>query len=180
MNPVVEAMLARRSIKRYEARQIPQELLDQILASGTHAASGMGAQSPVIVVLQDAETIEMLEQMNAGIMGVPGSHPFYGAPTVLVVLADASIRTAVYDGSLVIGNMLLAASALGLGACWIHRAKEEFESEDGKALLRKWGLEGNYIGIGHCIVGYPAAQPAPARPRKDNYVIRPENSLAKL
>lgn len=171
MNPVVQSIIDRRSIKRYESRQVPRELLDQILAAGVHAATGMGAQSPQIVVVQEPEEVTRLETMNAAIMGAPGSHPFYGAPTVLVVLANADIRTAVYDGSLVIGNMLLAASALGLGACWIHRAKEEFESEEGKALLKKWGLSGNLIGIGHCIVGYPAAEPAPAKPRKENYVI---------
>ncbi|MBE6932561.1 MAG: nitroreductase family protein [Ruminococcaceae bacterium] len=173
MNEVIQAMVDRRSIKKYESRQVPAELLEQILQAGIHAATGMGKQSPVIVVLQDEKTIAELEKMNAAIMGAEGSHPFYGAPTVLVVLANADIPTAVYDGSLVMGNLLLAASALGLGGCWIHRAKEEFESEAGKVLLREWGLEGNYIGIGHCIVGYGAAEPAPAKPRKENYIIRP-------
>ena len=173
MNEVIQAMVDRRSIKKYESRQVPEELLEQILQAGIHAATGMGKQSPVIVVLQDERAIEELEKMNAAIMGMEGGHPFYGAPTVLVVLANADIPTAVYDGSLVLGNMLLAASALGLGGCWIHRAKEEFESEAGKTLLRKWGLEGNYIGIGHCIVGYGAAEPAPAKPRKADYIIRP-------
>lgn len=173
MNPVVQAIIDRRSIKSYRPCQVPRELLDQVLAAGIHAATGMGAQSPQIVALQEPEVIAQLERMNAAIMGAPGSHPFYGAPTVLVVLANADIRTAVYDGSLVIGNMLAAASALGLGACWIHRAKEEFESAEGKALLEKWGLSGNLIGIGHCIVGYPAADPSPAKPRKENYVIWP-------
>lgn len=173
MNEVIQAMVDRRSIKKYESRQVPEELLEQILQAGIHAATGMGKQSPVIVVLQDEKTIAELEKMNAAIMGMEGGHPFYGAPTVLVVLADADIPTAVYDGSLVMGNLLLAASALGLGGCWIHRAREEFESEAGKALLRQWGLEGNYVGIGHCIVGYGAADPAPAKPRKENYIIRP-------
>lgn len=173
MNPVIQAILDRRSIKSYEARQVPQELLEQILQAGIHAATGMGKQSPVIVVLQEEKAVSELEKMNAAIMGMEGTHPFYGAPTVLVVLADANIPTAVYDGSLVLGNMLVAASALGLGGCWIHRAKEEFESEAGKALLREWGLTGNYIGVGHCIVGYPAAEPAPAKPRKAGYIVRP-------
>ena len=173
MNPVIQAMVDRRSIKKYESRQVPEELLEQILQAGIHAATGMGKQSPVIVALQDEKTIADLEKMNAAIMGAEGSHPFYGAPTVLVVLANADIPTAIYDGSLVLGNLLLAASALGLGGCWIHRAREEFKSEAGKALLREWGLEGNYIGIGHCIVGYGAADPAPAKPRKENYIVRP-------
>lgn len=173
MNEVVQAMIDRRSIKAYQPRQIPDELLEQILQAGIHAATGMGKQSPKIVVLQNPEEIAELEALNAEILGAKGAHPFYGAPTVLVVLADADIFTAVYDGSLVLGNMLLAASALELGGCWIHRAKETFESEEGKKLLKKWGIEGNYVGIGHCIVGYPAADPAPAKPRKKDYIIRP-------
>ncbi len=173
MNEVVQAIVDRRSIKSYEAQQVPAALLDEILQAGIHAATGMGKQSPVIVVLQKPEDVERLERMNAAIMGAEGTHPFYGAPTVLVVLARADIPTAVYDGSLVIGNMLLAASALGLGGCWIHRAKEEFELPEGKALLRQWGLSDAYIGVGHCVVGYPAAPPAPAKPRKADYILRP-------
>ena len=173
MNNVVQAMVDRRSIKRFDAQQVPEELLEQILCAGIHAPTGMGKQSPVIVVLQDPEVIAALERMNAKIMGMEGTHPFYGAPTVLVVLANADIHTAIYDGSLVMGNLLLAASALGLGGCWIHRTKEEFESEEGKALLQSWGLSGNYIGIGHCVLGYAAADPAPAKPRKAEYIIRP-------
>ncbi len=173
MNQLIQAMVDRRSIKCYEERQIPEELLTEILAAGIHAPTGRGLQSPVIVVLQDKEEIDALEKMNAAIMGAAGSHPFYGAPTVLVVLADAEVPTAVYDGSLVLGNLLLAASALGLGGCWIHRAREEFEAPEGKALLQSWGLKGNYVGVGHCILGYPAAEPAPARPRKESYILRP-------
>ena len=107
--------------------------------------------------------------MNAAIMGTD-KDPFYGAPVVLVVLADRSVPTHVYDGSLVMGNLMLAAHAEGLGSCWIHRAKEEFESEEGKALLRKLGITGDYEGIGHCILGYAADEPKAAAPRKADYV----------
>ena len=107
--------------------------------------------------------------MNAAMMGADND-PFYGAPVVLVVLANKDVRTAVYDGSLVMGNLMLAAHEMGVSSCWIHRAKEMFESEEGKAILKDLGIEGNYEGIGNCILGY-ADCPAPeARPRKENYV----------
>ena len=109
--------------------------------------------------------------MNAAVMGTD-SDPMYGAPTILVVLADAHANCAVQDGSLVMGNLMLAAASLGLGSCWINRAKEEFETEEGKALLRQWGIEGDWVGIGHCILGYPAADPKPAAPRKPDYIVK--------
>ncbi len=142
-----------------------------MLEAGTYAPTGHGWQSPVIVAVQDPETVAQLERMNAAILGKPDAHPFYGAPTVLIVLADKRRPTYVYDGSIVLGNMMNAAHAIGLGSCWIHRAREEFESAEGQALLKKWGIEGDYEGIGHCILGYPDGD-APARiPRKDGYVI---------
>ena len=146
--------------------------LEQILEAGVFAPTGMGMQSPKIVVVQDKETIEELSKMNAKIMGVT-SDPFYGAPTVLIVLADKNRSTYLEDGSLVMGNLMNAAHAVGVASCWIHRAKEEFESEEGKALLKKWGIEGDYAGIGHCILGYAAeGGEAPAKPRKEDYVVR--------
>ena len=110
--------------------------------------------------------------MNAAVLGNPDSHPFYGAPTVLVVLADAKAGTAVEDGSLVLGNLMNAAHALGVGSCWIHRAREEFASDEGKALLKRWGIEGDWVGVGHCILGYAAEPAAPAKPRKADYIVR--------
>lgn len=172
MNEVIQTIISRRSCKNYTSQPVPQEALEQILQAGIHAPTGMGAQSPKIVVLNRAEDVAQLEKLNAKIIGNPAAHPFYGAGTVLVVLAKKDFFTGVYDGSLVMGNLLLAAHALGLGACWIHRAKEEFESEEGKALLRKWGIEGEYEGIGHCVIGYPASAPAPAKPRKADYIVR--------
>jgi len=172
MNPVIQAMLDRRSCRSYEATQIKEDDLQQILLAGTYAASGMGKQAAKIVVVQDRETIEQLRVMNAAIMGNPDIDPFYGAPTVCVILADTDVRTWQEDGSLVLGNMMLAASTLGVGSCWIHRAQQEFDSPEGKALLEKWGIPARYRGVGHCILGYPAAELPAARPRKDDFIVR--------
>lgn len=170
MASTLEDLKNRRSCRSYQPRQITEEELQQVLEAGTYAPTGRGAQAPIIVVVQDKETIAALSRQNATIMGNPEADPFYGAPTVLIVLADKSRPTYLYDGSCVMDNLLNAAQAVGLGACWIHRAKEEFESEEGKALLKQWGIQGDYEGIGHCVLGYRAdAVPAPA-PRKENYV----------
>ena len=160
----------RRSCRSYQPRQIAEEQLQQVLEAGMYAPTGRGAQAPIIVVVQDKATIETLRKMNAAIMGNPESDPFYGAPTVLIVLADKGRPTYVYDGSCVMDNLLNAAQAVGLGACWIHRAGEEFDAPEGKALLKQWGIEGDYEGIGHCILGYRADDPPPPAPRKENYV----------
>ena len=170
MTSTLEDLKTRRSCRSYEPRQIAEEELRQVLEAGTYAPTGMGEQSPVIVAVQDPDTIEQLRRMNAAIMGAPEADPFYGAPTVLIVLASRSRPTYLYDGSCVMDNLLNAAHAVGLGSCWVHRAKEEFDSDEGKALLKQWGIQGDYEGIGHCILGYRAdALPEPA-PRKDNYV----------
>lgn len=169
MNETIQTMVIRQSIRSYQPDMIPEEDLEQILKAGTHAASGRGMQSPIIVAVTDKETRDQLSRMNASIMGTD-SDPFYGAPVVLVVLADKNRPTYLYDGSLVMGNLMNAAHALGIGSCWIHRAKEEFESEEGKSLLKKWGIEGDYEGIGHCILGY-AKEPLPEKkPRKEDYI----------
>ena len=169
MNEVLNAILTRRSVRSYKPDPIPQEALDRILQAGQYAATGMNRQSPIILAVTDKAARDELSRMNAAIMGTD-KDPFYGAPVVLVVLADRSVPTHVYDGSLVMGNLMLAAHAEGLGSCWIHRAKEEFESEEGKALLRKLGITGDYEGIGHCILGYAADEPKAAAPRKADYV----------
>ncbi len=171
MNEVLKAIRERRTCRNYRPEQVKEEDLQQILEAGTWAASGMGAQAATMVVVQDKETRDQLMKMNAAIMSV-NSDPFYGAPTVVVVLADPARATCVEDGSLVIGNLMLAASSLGVGSCWVHRARQEFESPEGKALLKKWGLPENYIGVGHCVLGYPAAAPAAPKPRKDGYIRR--------
>ena len=171
-NEVLNAIAARRSCRSYEAKQIPDEALDAIVTAGTWAPNGMGKQSAKIVVVQDPKTVAQLERMNAAVLGNPDAHPFYGAPTVLVVFADTTVPTYLYDGSLVLGTMLLAASTLSLGSCWIHRAKEVFQTPEGKDLMQKWGVGEQYIGIGHCILGYPQGEiPAP-KARKEDYIIK--------
>lgn len=171
MNEVIRALKERRSIRAYEARQVPEDVLEQVLAAGLYAPSGRGVQSTTMVVVQDPDVIGQLSRLNAGVMGVE-TDPFYGAPTVVVVLADQSRPTWVEDGSLVMGNLMNAAHALGLGSCWIHRAREVFSSPEGQALLKQWGIPEGYAGVGHCILGYPAgALPAPA-PRKEGRIVR--------
>lgn len=172
MNDIINAMLSRRSIKKYKPEQITDQELDQVVTIGTYAANGMAKQAGKIVVVQDRSTREQLRAMNAAILGAPDMDPFYGAPTVCVVLADSRVATWVEDGSLVLGNMLLAASSLGLGACWVHRARQEFDSPEGKALLAEWGIPETYRGVGHCILGYPAAEPLPAKARKADFIVR--------
>lgn len=169
MNKVLDAMMTRRSIRRYKPDMVPRDVIDQIIQAGTYAATGMGRQSPIIIAVANKELRDRLSVMNAEFMGRPGTDPFYGAPVVLIVLADKSRPTHVYDGSLVMGNLMLAAHELGIGSCWIHRAKEEFETEEGAAILKSLGIEGDYEGIGHCILGYadgPVPEPAP---RKSSY-----------
>ena len=148
-NETLHTLETRRSCRAYKPEQITKEELEAVLRAGTFAPSAMNRQSAKIVVVQDAETRAQLTRMNAAVMGNTGD-PMYGAPTILVVLADANARCGVQDGSLVMGNLMNAAAAIGLGSCWINRAKEEFETEEGKALLKKWGNEGDYIGVGHC------------------------------
>ena len=155
MNETYEKILSRRSIKQYKSDPVPAELIEQIVTAGTYAASGMNKQSPIIVAVTDKAIVEKLSKANAAVMGAD-IDPFYNAPAVLVVLGDKSIGTRVYDGSLVMGNMLLAAHSLGLGSCWIHRAKEVFDMPEWKEWLKSVGVEGEYEGIAHCVVGYPA------------------------
>ena len=165
------ALKTRRSCRAYKPELIEEEKLNAIIEAGTYAATGMGRQSPIIIAVTDQELRSRLSKMNAAIMGMD-MDPFYGAPELLIVLADKAMPTYIYDGSLVMGNMMNAAADLGVASCWIHRAKEEFESEEGKAILRELGIVGDYEGIGHLILGYAAKpDPAPA-PRKANYVYR--------
>ena len=145
--------------------------MNAIIEAGTYAATGMGKQSPIIIAVTDKETRDLLSKLNAAAMGAD-MDPFYGAPEVLVVLANKSVPTYIYDGSLVMGNLMNAAADLGVACCWIHRAKEEFESEEGKEILEKLGIEGEYEGIGNLILGYAANPAGEAAPRKADYVYR--------
>ena len=169
MTAAIENMLTRRSIRKYKQDPIPEEILNQILVAGTYAPTGMNKQAPIIIAVTNQEVRDRLSKMNAAAMGTD-SDPFYGAPVVVIVLANADVRTAVYDGSLVMGNLMLAAHELGVSSCWIHRAKEMFASEEGKAILKDLGIEGNYEGVGNCILGYADCPQPEARPRKENYI----------
>ena len=171
MNPVLEAMKSRRSIRKFKPDMVEQEKIDQIVEAGLYAASGMGKQASKIIVVKNKEFRDKLSAINGKILGQPeGVDPFYGAPVVLIVLADKDWFTGIYDGSLVMGNMMLAAHTLGVGSCWIHRAKEEFELPEFKELLKSLGIEGNWEGIGHCILGYADGEEPVAAPRKDHRV----------
>ena len=169
MNETIKNLIERRSCRKYESEQIKDEELNAILKAGEYAPSGMGLQSPKMVVLQNKETIKKLSKLNAKIMG-KDMDPFYSAPTVIVVLADKTKYTYIEDGSLVLGNLMNAAHSLGIGSCWIHRAKEEFATEEGKELLKKWNISDNYVGIGHCILGYPSEKLQEPKPRKEDYI----------
>lgn len=171
MNEVIRALKERRSVRAYLPKQIQEDDLNQILEAGTYAPSGMGAQPVILVAVQDKETIARLSKLNAAVMGAE-TDPFYGAPTVIVVLADQRRGTWLEDGSLAMGNLMNAAHALGLGSCWVHRAREVFASEEGQTLLKQWGIQGDYAGVGHCIVGYPAGPLPPAKPRKEHTIYR--------
>ena len=167
----LEQMQHRRSVRSFQADLPSRELIEQIVAAGTFAPSGKGNQSGLIIAVTNREVRDRLSALNARILGRDdGFDPFYGAPVVLVVLAKKESPHRLYDGSLIMGNLLLAADAVGLGACWIHRAKEAFEAEEGKALLKQLGIQEEYEGIGHCVLGYPDGTYPSAKPRKENYV----------
>lgn len=165
-----EDLLTRRSVRKYTDRQVEDEKLDKVLTAGLYAPTGMNNQAPILVAIRDKETRDKLSRMNAAVMGASGD-PFYGAPCVIVVLSDPERMTWVEDGSLVLGNLMNAAHSLGLGSCWIHRAKECFDTPEGKALLRAWGVPENYRGVGNCILGYAAEEPE-AKPRKSGRIIK--------
>ena len=171
MAETLTVLKTRRSCRAYRPELIEEEKLNAIIEAGTYAATGMGKQSPIIIAVTDKETRDLLSKLNAAAMGAD-MDPFYGAPEVLVVLANKSVPTYIYDGSLVMGNLMNAAAYLGVASCWIHRAKEEFESEEGKEILEKLGIEGEYEGIGNLILGYAANPAGEAAPRKADYVYR--------
>lgn len=171
MNEVLKVLENRRSCRNFKPDMVKQEELKAIIKAGTYAATGMGKQSPIIIAVTNKELRDALSEENRKIGGwKEGFDPFYGAPVVLVVLANKDIPTYIYDGALVMGNLMNAAESLGVGSIWIHRAKEEFDSEFGKDLLKKLGIEGNYEGIGHCALGYAAEPSKAAAARKENYV----------
>lgn len=170
-NQTLQTLKTRRSVRKYLPGQVEEDALQAILEAGTYAATGMNRQSPIIICVQDPAVRETLRRLNAAVMGNDGD-PFYGAPTVVCVLADRSVTTHVEDASLVIGNMMNAAFSVDVDSCWIHRAKQVFDTDEGKALLKQWGIEGDYVGVGNLILGYRDGEMPPARPRKDNYIYR--------
>ena len=165
----IKNLTERRSIRSYSWKPIEKEVLEEILRVGSYAPTGMNKQSPIMIAITNKELRDRLARLNAAVMG-SDRDPFYGAPVVVVVLADRNVRTYVYDGSLVMGNLMNAAHALGVGSCWIHRAKEVFDSPEGKEILRELGIEGDYEGIGNCILGYTEGEYPQARARKENYI----------
>lgn len=169
MSETLEILENRRSCRAYKPELIEDEKLQAIIKAGTYAATGMGRQSPIIIAVTNKEMRDRLSKMNAAVMGA-NSDPFYGAPELLIVLADKSIPTYLYDGSLVMGNLMNAAADFGVSSCWIHRAKEEFESPEGKEILKDLGIEGDYEGIGHVVLGYAASPLQAPAPRKSDYV----------
>ena len=170
MNEAMHNLLTRRSVRKYTDQQVPDDLLDQVLEAGLYAPTGMNTQNIYMVAVRDKETRDQLSNMNAAVMGREGD-PFYGAPCVIVVLGDAEGYPVVENGSLVLGNLMNAAHALGLGSCWIHRAKQTFEMPEGKELLKKWGLSEDLLGIGNCILGFAAEAPE-AKPRKEGRIVK--------
>ena len=171
MNETLKVLKERRSVRKYKAEQIRDEELNAILEAGTWAPSAKGLQTSVMVVVQDPETIAWMSKLNAEIQGNPGTDPFYGAPTVVVVLGDGEKLNWLQDGSLVMGNLMTAAAALGLGSCWINRAMETFELPEGKALLAEWGLGENWKGVGNCILGYTDQAVLGDKARKEDRVL---------
>ena len=172
MNEIIKAMKERRSIRKFKSEMPTKADLEQIVEAGLYAASGMGKQTTKIIVVTDKKLRDKIMEMNRKVGGGDeGFDPFYGAPAMLIVLAEKDWRNKIYDGSLVMGNLMLAAHSLGLGSIWIHRAREEFESDEGKEILKSLGIEGEWEGIGHCAVGYMDGElPKPA-PRKDGRVV---------
>ena len=171
-NEALKNLLTRRAVRQYREDPIPEEVLNRVIEAGLYAPSGMGRQSAIILAVTDKALRDELSRLNAAVMGSTDD-PFYGAPVVLVVLASPALAgTYLEDGALVMGNLLNAAHAEGLGSCWIHRAKQVFDSEEGKAILKRAGVEGDYVGIGHCILGYAAGPEPEAAPRREGRVFR--------
>ncbi len=170
-NEVLNTIKARRAVRAYKPDAVPTELLDAVLEAGTYAPTGGGHQSPVIIAVTSEKYRKEIAELNAGVMG-KDTDPYYGAPVIVLVLADGAASTFIEDGSCVLENMMLAAASLGLGSVWVHREREIFDSEKGKALLHEWGLPETLRGVGSIALGYPAAAPGEAAKRKDDYIVR--------
>ena len=170
MKEAYENLLTRRSVRAYSDKPVPRETVAAIVEAGRYAPSGMGRQPCLFVAVQDPETVQLLSRLNAAVMGTDND-PFYGASTVVMVLADRTAPTYRDDGALAMGNLMNAAHALGVDSCWIHRAREVMDGPEGAKLREKWGISGDYEGIGHCILGYAAGEVPAARPRREGNVL---------
>ncbi|MGN0462573.1 MAG: nitroreductase [Ruminococcus sp.] len=171
MAETLKTILSRRSVRKFKSDMVPKDIIEKIVQAGTYAPTGRGKQSPIIIAVTNKELRDSLSKMNARIMGKGEDFdPFYNAPVCLIVLANKEMPTYLYDGTLVMANLMLAAEDLGVGSCWIHRAKEEFMTDEGREILKSLGIEGDYEGIGHCVLGYPDGEVSPPAPRKDDYV----------
>ena len=171
MNETIKTIISRRSVRKFKPDPIEREKLDQILEAGTYAPTAMGRQAPVMVVVTDPDMVDKLEEINARFTA--NEHPFYGAKTVIVVFADTELSgaNAMQDGSLVMGNLMLAAHSLDVDSCWINRATESFKTPEGLEIMKKWGLDEKYVGVGNCVLGYRDCDYPEPKPRKENYII---------
>ena len=170
-NEVLKNIKSRRSVRSFSSLMPSDEVIDAVCEAGEYAPSGKNKQSSTIIVVKDKNTRDLLAKMNANVMG-RDIDPYYGAPVIILVLADSSVNTYVEDGSLVLGNMMLAAHSLGLGSVWVHREKEMFASSKGQELLKKWNLPSSLVGVGSIALGYPSGKLPEVHKRKDNYVIK--------
>lgn len=171
MAETLKTIISRRSVRKFKSDMVPKNIIEKIVEAGTYAPTGRGKQSPIIIAVTNKELRDRLSKMNARIMGKDEDFdPFYNAPVCLIVLANKEMPTYLYDGTLVMANLMLASHDLGVGSCWIHRAKEEFMSEEGKEILKTLGIQGDYEGIGHCVIGYPDDEVSSPVPRKSDYV----------
>lgn len=168
---ILDTLKNRRSCRSFSSKEVEEDKLNKIIEAGLYAPSGLGLQSPIFVVITNKEKMEELSKFNASIMGRVGTDPFYGSPCVIIVLANKDVPTHVYDGSLALGNMMNEAESLGVDSIWIHRAKEEFETKQGKEFLKSLGIQGNYEGIGHCCLGYSKTAHIEAKPRNKDRIF---------
>ncbi len=171
MNPTMESLLARRSVRKYKPDMPPKELIEQVVQAGLYAASGKDRQSTVLIPVTNKALRDRLSELNRACGWAAAAEPFYGAPALVIVLGKKDSIYVVQDGSLALGNMMLAAYSLGLGSCWVNRARETFELDEGKAILKELGVEEELTGVGYCILGYPDGEIPPVRPRKAGRVF---------
>lgn len=166
---MLRGLKERRSCRSFRSEQITDEELRLVLEAGTFAPTAKGSQSPVIVAVQNPEEVAAVSALNARFG--PNQNPYYGAPTILLVLVPAGGYLGELDGAAVLTNLVNGAHAVGLGSCWINRPQFMFETNEGREMLKRWGIEGSWKGVGSVALGYAAADPTPPKPRKENYCV---------